>query len=157
MLRRLDRLCEKEVPRWSQSSNGDLGRVFWRYECFCNVLWSIAVYDNGLETFWTPNIDSGTPDGSYHKSRELWSSCGTLFWIMFLKQIMDTMRALLQEMISELYSSSRMKFGLIGTPNLVLSHLVLSVLRNSRTDAKDVCTASTVYTGLLGSRAEVIH
>ena len=66
---------------------------------FLEILWSIAVYYNGLETFWTPNIDSGTPDGSYHKSRELWSSCGTLFWIMFLKQIMDTMRALLQEMI----------------------------------------------------------
>ena len=35
-------------------------------------------------------MGSGVPDGSPSRSRELWSSCGTLFLIMFVRSVKDS-------------------------------------------------------------------
>ena len=43
-----------------------------------------------MRTFGIPKIDSGRYDGSRHKSRELWSSSGTLFLIILNRSVKDS-------------------------------------------------------------------
>ena len=47
-------------------------------------------YSRPSGTFWTPKFDSGWPDGSSWMSRELWSSFGTLVWIIFARSVKDS-------------------------------------------------------------------